>query len=199
MEDILILGVDIHAIEIVDIINMAQKYNFLGIISESPDGSREYLGYPVLGGPEALNNYPNAYRVPMHGWKDRGDRSGWVTVAAPSSFIASSAKLGAGCVIYPNCFIGANARLGDGVFMLSGSVINHDCVIEDSVVIATGVTLAGGVKVKTRAYLGQACTVKQNLTVGEKCLVGMGAVVTRDIPDGVTVKGCPARIWEKTV
>jgi len=199
MEDIIILGVDIHAIEIIDIIIMTKRYNVLGIIRESPDGPREYMGRPILGGPDALGGYPNALRVPMHGWKDRADRKNWVTIAAPSSFIASSAKLGAGCVIYPNCFIGANARLGDGVFMLSGSVINHDCVIEDGVVITTGVTLAGSVKVKTRAYLGQSCTVKQFLTIGEKSLVGMGAVVTRDVPDGATVIGCPARVWEKPV
>ena len=197
MEDIIILGVDIHALETIDMIHRTGKYNFIGMIRDSADGPSDYLGYPVLGGPDALSGYPGALRVPMHGWKAREDRRNWVNVIADSSFISATAVLGSGCIIYPNCFIGANARLGDGVFMLSGSVINHDCVIEDHVTVTTGVTLAGSVRVKTGAYLGQACMVRQLLTVGENVMVGMGAVVTRDIADNVTVIGCPARIWSK--
>lgn len=200
MDDLIILGLDIHAIEVIDIINMTGRYNVLGIIDERAAGAerlQEYMGCPVLGGPDAIARYPNAYRTPMHGWKERSDRRNWVSIISPTSFVASSAKLGAGCIVYPNCFIGANAILGDGVFMLSGSVVNHDCKIGDGVVITTGVALAGCVTVKAGAYLGQACTVKQYLTIGEKCYIGMGGVVTRDVPDGVTVVGCPARPYIK--
>jgi len=197
MNDLVILGLDIHAVEVVDFIKVSGEYNFIGLIGDNDDLPKEYEGLPVLGGPGKLSDYPGVKRVPMHVWKDRSDKTGWVNIIAPAAFVSSTAVLGKGCVVYPGCYIGANVRFGDGVLMLAGSVVNHDCIVENDVIITTGVTLAGCVKVKTGAYLGQACTIKQLLTIGEKSTVGMGAVVTRDVPDNVTVIGCPARVMEK--
>ena len=193
MKDLIILGTDIHALEVIDIINAVKEYRVVGFISHRDQHPPTFEGYPILGDASVLGNYPTAYRLPLHVWKDMSDIQNWVNIIAPSAFVSSSATLGVGCVVYPNCFIGAKARLGNGVFILSGSIVNHDCIIEDRVTITSGVSLAGGVTVKTGAYLGQACTVKQNLTVGHSSKVGMGAVVTRDVADGVTVVGCPAK------
>lgn len=196
MKDLIILGIDIHGLEIADIVNSIGEYRIIGFISGSDDFPSSHGGYPVLGNASALANFPHAMRVPMHTWKDT-DTINWVNIIAPSAFIASTAKLGVGCVIYPNCFIGAKAKLGNGVFMLSGSIVNHDNIIEDRVIITSGVSLAGSVTVKSGAYLGQACNVRQYLTIGQKSTVGMGAVVTRDVPDNVTVIGCPAKPYER--
>ena len=194
MEDIIILGTDIHALEVIDIISVSDRYRFIGIVSEQNDHPDDFYGHPVLGGVNDLKKFDGIKKIPMHMWSNRDNKNDWINVIAPSAFIASSAVIGRGCVIYPNCFIGANARLGDGVFMLSGSIINHDCVIEDNVTITSGVSLAGGVTVKTGAYLGQGSSIRQNLTVGRNSLVGMGAVVVKDVEDNATVAGCPARV-----
>lgn len=196
MKDLIILGYDIHGPEIIDMVNAMGEYRFIGFVSKTESFPESYEGYPVLGTADVLQNYPNACRVPLHTWKDNSDTKNWVNIIAPTAFVASTATIGVGCVIYPNCFIGAKARLGNGILMLSGSIVNHDCVIEDLAVITSHVSLAGSVKVKTGAYLGQGCTVKQHLTIGSGSTVGMGAVVTRDVPDSVTVTGCPARVYK---
>ena len=193
MKDLIILGLDIHAIEILDMVKATGEYNFIGFASQHAEYEPVYEGYPVLGDSSILTNYPSTYKLPMHVWKVRQNMTNWVNIIAPSAFITSTASLGVGCVIYPNCFIGADARLGNGIFMLSGSIVNHHCIIEDNVTICSGVILAGSVTVKTGAYLGQASSVKQLLTIGSNSKVGMGAVVTRNVADDVTVVGCPAR------
>ena len=194
MKDLIILGVDIHGLEILDMVNTIGEYNFIGFVSQNAEYTPTFDGHPVLGDASVLANYPNAYRLPMHVWEDRDDKTNWINIIAPSAFVSSTAAIGVGCVIYPNCFIGAKARIDNGVFMLSGNIINHDCVIEDKVTITSGVTLAGSVTVKTGAYLGQACNIKQYLTIGSNSTVGMGAVVIKDVPDNVIVAGCPAKI-----
>ncbi|MBI5711350.1 MAG: acyltransferase [Candidatus Eisenbacteria bacterium] len=43
-------------------------------------------------------------------------------------------------------------------------------------------------------YLGAGCLVLPGVTVGERAVVGAGAVVTRDVPPGKVVLGVPARV-----
>jgi acetyltransferase-like isoleucine patch superfamily enzyme len=83
--------------------------------------------------------------------------------------------------------------IGELLFCLSGCALNHDDVIEDHVALATGVTLAGEVHVETGCYLGQSCTIRQQLRIGHDSLIGMGAVVIADVPPESVMVGNPAR------
>ena len=59
--------------------------------------------------------------------------------------------------------------------------------------LAPAVTLAGSVHVGRGADLGTRATCIPGVSVGAWSVIGAGAVVTRDIPDGVTAVGVPAR------
>ncbi|PJF28284.1 MAG: hypothetical protein CUN53_00875 [Phototrophicales bacterium] len=52
---------------------------------------------------------------------------------------------------------------------------------------------AGAIMLKRGAYLGANVTVLQNVTIGERAVVGAGAVVTKDVPDRAVVGGIPAK------
>ena len=58
--------------------------------------------------------------------------------------------------------------------------------------MTSGVRLAGGVHVEADCYLGQACTIRQNLRIGRRSLIGMGAVVLKDVPEESVMAGNPA-------
>jgi acetyltransferase-like isoleucine patch superfamily enzyme len=101
-----------------------------------------------------------------------------VALIDPSVFLSRTATVGAGCVLYPHCFVGLNARIG------------NDVVVEDRVVIAS---LAGSVPIEPDCYLGQACTVRQQVRIGQGSVIGMGAVVIRDVAPGSVIVGNPGR------
>jgi len=202
MKELLILGAGPHAQEMADIVqqinHVAPTWNLLGFLVPEAQAERvgETLGcgYSVLGTFVAVECYPDAFLAMEYncGFPDLTCER-VTSLVAPTAFVASTARIGRGCVIYPHCFVGHNAILGDRVFVLGGSVINHDAVLEDDVTVASQVSLAGFVHVEAGCYLGQACTVRQYLRIGRGSLIGMGSVVIADVPPNSVMVGNPAR------
>lgn len=201
MRDLIILGTGVHALEMVEIVERVNRerptWNLLGLIASEEKRVGQVLnGAPVLGMPDDLRKYPRAGLVPnLVELKAIGDVpvERLVSLVDPSTFISRTAVIGRGCVFYPNCFVGLNARVDDLVFVMTGSVINHDDVIGSWTGLTTGVKLAGSVTVEPECYLGQACNVRQLLTIGRHSLIGMGAVVVKNVEPNSVMAGNPAR------
>ena len=200
MRDLLILGTEVHAAEMVEIVERVNRvnptWNLLGLIALKEDQiGRTINGASVLGPPSDIERFSHACCVPENTWPHEQTipRERLVSLIDPSVFVSRTAQIGVGCVFYPHCYIGLKARIGDRVFCLSNSVINHDDVIEDHVIIASGVTLAGFVTVESDCYLGQGSVCREFLRIGRGSLIGMGSVIIRDVPPNSVMAGNPAR------
>lgn len=115
--------------------------------------------------------------------------------------IQRGAKIGARCKIQSHSFICEGVTIEDEVF------VGHNVsFLNDRLPRATN---ADGSRktdvdwtlertlVKQRASLGTGAVILPGLTIGVEAIVGAGAVVTQDVPDGATVVGNPARLLEK--
>lgn len=116
-----------------------------------------------------------------------------VTATHPSAQIGRGAKIGAGVMLAANAVINPLAEIGSGVICNTGCVIEHECRVDDFAHIAPGAVLAGNVAVGKNTFIGAGAVIKQGIKIGENVIVGAGAVVIRDVPDGATVAGNPAR------
>ncbi|HZT42951.1 MAG TPA: hypothetical protein VFA07_12355 [Chthonomonadaceae bacterium] len=201
MQDLIILGAGVHSAEMAEIVervnHVRPTWNLLGyIVPHSEPSETIRNGYPVLGPPAALAEYPQAGLIADNEWPKSLSipRARLIALIDPATFVSRTAAIGRGCVLYPYCFVGLNARIGEDVFCLSGSSINHDVVLEDRVVLASGVSLAGSVHVEADCYLGQACAVRQYLRIGRGSLIGMGAVIVKDVAPNSVIAGNPGRL-----
>jgi sugar O-acyltransferase (sialic acid O-acetyltransferase NeuD family) len=120
-----------------------------------------------------------------------------IPVCGDYSFVRG-ATLAEGSILSAYVDITANVRIGRCFHANTYSYVGHDCVIGDYVTFAPRVSCNGNVHIEDHAYIGTGAILKQGtpdkpLVIGRGAVVGMGAVVTKSVPAGVTVVGNPAR------
>ena len=115
--------------------------------------------------------------------------------------------IGSNCNICDHCFIEGGARLGDEVTVKTGVSIWDGVTLENKVFVGPNAVFTNDLLprsknaeytmlatlVKTGASIGANATILSGVTIGRFALIGIGSVVTRDVPDYALVYGNPAR------
>ncbi|MBX9701993.1 MAG: hypothetical protein K2X74_21340, partial [Acetobacteraceae bacterium] len=60
----------------------------------------------------------------------------------------------------------------------------HQSEIAEDVFIASHVVVSGGVRIGPRSFVGVNVTIRDHVTIGADCVLGAGALVLADLPDG---------------
>ena len=121
--------------------------------------------------------------------------------------ILHGAVIGENCNIAAHTFIEDDVQVGNNVTIKSGVYIWNGVCLEDDVFVGPAVVFTndrrprskdyknyGKTLIKMGASLGANSSILTGVTVGEYAMIGMGAVVTKDVPAHALVYGNPARI-----
>lgn len=120
-----------------------------------------------------------------------------ISFVHPSSFVNSSAEIGAGTFIYPLSNIDKEVRIGRGVLLNNSVCISHNNRIQDCCYISPGVVTSGFVEIGECTFIGSGAIIADNVKIGKNVIVGPGTVITSDLPDDCSTIGNPARILTK--
>ena len=110
-----------------------------------------------------------------------------------SAIISAKATIRHSTFIGPKVVVNSLANIGAGCIINTAAVVEHECRIGNFSHIAPGAVLAGNVIVGTNTFIGANAIVKQGIIIGNKVTVGAGSVVIKNIPDGETWAGNPAK------
>ena len=124
------------------------------------------------------------------------------SITAKDLIRLDSVEIGIGTIICNFFCLTSNIKIGNFFHGNIYSYIAHNCIIGDYVTFAPRVNCNGNIHIHDHAYIGTGAIIKQGtaskpLVIGEGAIVGMGAVVTKDVPPGVVVVGNPARLLIK--
>lgn len=126
----------------------------------------------------------------------------FASIAAQNHVRMDACEIGEGAIFSPFTTLTSNIQIGRHFHCNIGSYVEHDCVIGDFVTFAPGVHCNGNIHIGDHAYIGSGAIIKQGtpsspLRIGAGAVVGMGAVVTKDVAPGDTVIGNPARPMQR--
>ena len=107
-----------------------------------------------------------------------------------------------GAIICTQSIMTSNIKIGKYFHSNLNSYVAHDCVIGDFVTFAPSVQCNGNIIIHDYAYIGAGAILKQGtdekpLIIGEGAVIGMGAVVTKDVAPYTVVVGNPAKVLQK--
>ena len=115
----------------------------------------------------------------------------------PNSIIDPTVKLEEGTVVMAGAIINSSTKIAKHCIINTSASIDHDCILEDFVHISPNATLCGNVNIGEGTHIGAGATIIPGIKIGKWSTIGAGSVVIKDVEDGVTVVGNPARITKK--
>ncbi|MEQ9520603.1 MAG: acetyltransferase [Parvibaculum sp.] len=117
----------------------------------------------------------------------------WAVAQHPAAIVHSSVQVGPGSLICAGVVVQPDTQIGAHVIANTSCSIDHDCIIGDFAHVAPGAHLAGGVTLGARTFVGTGASILPGVRIGSDVAIGAGAVVRKDVPDGETWIGVPAR------
>ena len=120
----------------------------------------------------------------------------------PGAIIREQVEIGSNVVIMMGAVINIGAVIGDGTMIDMGVVMGGRATVGKNCHIGAGAVLAGVIEpasatpviIEDGVLVGANAVVIEGVHIGKNSVVAAGAVVVEDVPEGVVVAGCPARI-----
>ncbi|WP_294268378.1 N-acetyltransferase [uncultured Sphingomonas sp.] len=137
----------------------------------------------------------------------------------PDAIIGDGTRVWQFSVVLKGAVIGQNCNLNAHTLVEGGAIVGNDVTLKSGVFVWDGVVLEDGVfcgpnatftndknprsgnkdyqkfstRIRKGASIGAGAVILPGVTIGKNVRIGAGAVVTRDVPDGETWIGNPAR------
>jgi sugar O-acyltransferase (sialic acid O-acetyltransferase NeuD family) len=206
MKKLVIIGAGGLGREVAQYVQEINAYELLGYIDEDETKlGLEYNQIKVLGNMETLAELAKKQEIYVfcaiakpsikHKMQTKLMSIGCKTINIihPTAYLTPSVTLGTNVLIGPMCVLTTNITIGSFVHINPQCGIGHDTVIADYATLYWAVNTGGFVQVGCDAELGSKTFIKQGVILAENVVSAAGAVIVKDVPPNVTVKGVPAR------
>ncbi|MBP2618039.1 serine acetyltransferase [Chryseobacterium jejuense] len=179
------------------------EYEFVGFYDDADDLYENRFG-KVLGKVDALNHvdYPLEVAIAIgspqliYQIKNRLNNPNLIfpNIIHPSvQFLGKeSIHLGEGNILSLNVIFSCNTTIGNFNIFNTRATLGHDDIVGDYNVFSPNVQISGAVIIEDLNLFGFSCGVIQKKKIGNRNILGAGAILLRTIKDEGTYIGIPA-------
>lgn len=115
------------------------------------------------------------------------------TLIHPSVVISQWVDVGAGSVLCAGSVLTCQISIGQHCHINLNTTVGHDCTFGDFCTVAPGANISGSCHFGRRVDVGTQAAFRQNLWICDDAVIGMGAVIVKDIVEPGTYLGVPAK------
>lgn len=169
---------------------------------EGKIGTQIY-GYPVLGPISDLLKlsephlvvgiaFPKTKKKIVEKLSENSDIS-FPSLVHSKAWVSRGVKIGIGSVIYPGTSVNYGSKIGDHIVINMNCALGHHTEIYNYTSLAPGVNTGGHTMIGTCVEMGIGSSTIQDISIGDRSIVGGQAMVVRNVSADERVIGIPAK------
>ena len=209
MKDLIIIGGGGFAKEIIWLANDCNR-KVKGVLDDSVQTHNiQVQGATVLGDVSSWVNYkdcefiiaigsPRTRQKVLDKMLTFGEPD-FATLIHPSVRFSNTVSIGEGSIICAGSILTADISLGKHNILNLNVTVGHECEFADYVTIAPMVAVSGNVKLHHLVEVGTGAVIRQGLNLAEGSMLGMGGILTKNIPERMIYAGNPAKKLKEIV
>ena len=115
------------------------------------------------------------------------------TLVHPSAVVSQWVTLGEGAIVCAGTILTCQIGIGKYCHLNLLTTVGHDCTMGDYFTTAPGVNISGNCTFADRVYFGTSAATRQGVTSVSDVVVGMGAMVVKNLSEPGVYVGTPAK------
>lgn len=190
-----------------DYIDEIGGWEIMGYLNDFEKKGRFLNGFPVLGTTEEIKRYDkkDCYFIysllsAQKSFERKKKLEGlhiedkkFATFVHPKASVSRHSRLGRGVMVMPNAVISPNVTVGNHTHIYANSLVGHDTTIGNFCFIANSASVGSRVIIDEGVHIGSNSSILESVHMGVWSMVGLGAVVIKDVEPYAKVVGNPAK------
>ena len=116
----------------------------------------------------------------------------YMTLIHPHASVSRWTQLGKGAIVTKGCIVTTQIEIGQHCQLNLNTTVGHDCRIGNFFTTAPSVNISGICNIGNGVYFGTGAGTKQGISICNNVIIGMGAMVVKNIEEAGTYVGIPA-------
>lgn len=189
--DLILIGGGGHCKSCIDVIEMLDTYNIIGIIDLSENIGNNVLGYPIIGSDkdiERFNSTNLSFFITLGQIRDFSRRkcifeklvsinARIPAIVSPLAYVSKYSKVNIGSIVMHQAIINASTTVGINCIINTKALLEHDVQVGNYCHISTGSVVNGGVKVGDGTFYGSTSVSKESIEIPAGSFIKANSIV----------------------